>query len=792
MPDPNPFDQFDEPTPDPQATVTDTSPDIAPELMTPRFKAADEAVSRNAHQLQVLPFGSPQYNAALAQAKELEAEYNSAKLEALNNAHAGTSGEFIKDGGAYDAQGHYLGLVGSVTAGGDNQPTDRPGQNFFDQFDQDIGHQPPHDWKDELGIGGRNILEGVGGLPDILAGPLNVTTNALTGSHLSTHPFSDLASGGADVLGLPRAETDSEKMAAAIGRGGAGGLATGGAGVIPALTAMGSGMAAGGAGELARQNGVGPLGQTLAAMGAGLVVPGAAAAGGAVHNAVTAERELSPTMQAFDRQNVPAMSADVGGVVPKVLTAGTNSTLGTIPLHAAGENAIAATQAARGRIAGQIGRVGDNMTAGTAAQSGANTWLDTSNAEAARRYDAIPIDDNRPAILDNTRERLAAITQGLTSNKDLSPLWTEHPRLKASLEALTPEETAQSRAADLAKARSDLATAQHNASMQPTNTTLAALADAKDAYAAEVARGQTPLKDGSLSWADTKRLRTIVGQIIGKPGVASEGHTDAALRDLYGALSQDMKNTAKSEGTQASVAFNRANSFWNKRQQTISDVIEPILGKDKNATPEQAFRQIQSWAGNNGSFVRTAQLFKALPEEEANTVRASLFDKLGNVSAGRQNPEGTMFSPSDMLTQWNKMDPRAKRLLFNGDGYQRDIQDILTIAASQKSAGKFANTSRTGLAMHASPGVLISHNPVGLALQYGAGWILGHPQMARWLASSAKKPNVPAQLAHIDRLTAIAAAQPAIRDNVIQFQSRLRDAVQNPQPLAAQTQKADQ
>jgi hypothetical protein len=73
------FAQFDEPNASDQGAsegdVVDNSPKVSPEQMTPRLKAAQEAVWRNAHQLQVLPFNSPEYQAALTQGSQLTAEY---------------------------------------------------------------------------------------------------------------------------------------------------------------------------------------------------------------------------------------------------------------------------------------------------------------------------------------------------------------------------------------------------------------------------------------------------------------------------------------------------------------------------------------------------------------------------------------------------------------------------------------------------------------------------------------------------------------------------------------------
>jgi len=691
-------------------------------------------------------------------------------------------------------------------------PADDPYAHLADplQESSDPGADPlqAHGLGDELGIGARAILNGIGQLPDAAAkvGDLLDPSTYITGIHSKTDFGSRAANGLSDLAGFATPQTDGENLASAAISGATGGLLTaplGGEGAFLALASTLSGAGAGGASELARQNGAGPIGQLAAGIAGGFAGPAAIGGVGRVAGAFApeAERALSPVAQAFHDQNVSALPADVGGTGTRMATAAARTTLGGIPIHDAAQASVAAAGAARSRVAGTIGTVGDDLTAGQAAQAGANKFLTNSQDTAGRLYDAIPIAANTSAKLDNTRQALGQITRGMESNPELSQLWAEFPRLRASLEAITPAETAASRAADLTEAQASLARAQQQAALTPTPQTQSALADARQAYDAQVARQQERLQDGSVSWNDLKRLRSTVGEIIGKPGIASEGHVDAAMRDLYGALSQDMQATAQAEGPQAAAAFNRANTYWRARQQRIDDVITPILGKDGNATPESAFRTIQSWAGNKGSFIRTAQALRSLPEEEANAVRASIFDRLGNAPAGQQGAAGDVFSPSSFLTQWNRLPDKAKSVLFPGAQYQKDISDLVTIADAQKAAGKFANTSGTALAMHMAPGAgalaVFFHDPItGLASiggQLAAGKLLSSPKFARWLASSVKKPNAAAQLAHVDRLTGLAASQPAIANDVLNLQSRLREAfAQSPQPLAAQPQEQGQ
>ena len=93
-----------------------------------------------------------------------------------------------------------------------------------------------------FGVGVRNVATGVGGLLDLVAGPLNSAVNALPGEQgLSPTPFRDVADKIADVIGLSRPETKSERLLQAITEGGTQALATAGvAGAVAPLTSAAS------------------------------------------------------------------------------------------------------------------------------------------------------------------------------------------------------------------------------------------------------------------------------------------------------------------------------------------------------------------------------------------------------------------------------------------------------------------------------------------------------------------------------------------------------------------------
>jgi hypothetical protein len=164
-------------------------------------------------------------------------------------------------------------------------------------------------------------------------------------------------------------------------------------------------------------------------------------------------------------------------------------------------------------------------------QRGAEKFLTRSEERVGELYDAISVPPKAQAQTTNTKAALAEIIKGFESNPELSRIWTGHPRLAATLEALSAKEGQKT--------------------VGPAGY---------PRFQKQVGNGK--FEGGNLAWEDMKRLRTIVGQIVGKPGLESDGAADAAMRKFYGALTTDMEATATKTGPRALTEFNRATQYW--------------------------------------------------------------------------------------------------------------------------------------------------------------------------------------------------------------------------------------
>ena len=542
---------------------------------------------------------------------------------------------------------------------------------------------------------------------------------------------------------------------------------------------------------------------------------------------------LSPTpfdiKSAADRVGVDVLPADVGGPLVGRLTAGAAQTpFGAPPILSKAARAVEQGKAARDSAASAVTTPAvEEYGAGRAAQRGLTSWIKKTDDRTSRLYDAISVEPKTDATAQNTRGALKEITQGMESNPELSRIWTGHPRLRATLEALTPKDSSDEAQRALASATvlkeaasGELAAAQ--ARLDIALKTVSRPEDASNARSAMQAAIQKldkaksdiasagelasrPPEGGNVSWEDMKRLRSIVGEIIGSPSLSSEGNENAAMRKLYAALSEDMRATAEASGPKALREFERANSFTRARESRIKNVLVPILGKDGDKGGQAAFTQIQNWSRAKGETARMAQMMRSLPKDEAETVSATLISNLGKVPPGRQGAAGNSFSFNDFLTHWNQLDKLAKNTLFT-PGQRSSLEDLAIVAEGTKAGQRFANTSNTAgaIGVNATTGGLggamvalgSGHPLVALALstpaigQHITGRMMASPHFVRWLAKAPANPR--ASAAYIGKLKNIAAKDAALTADLTNFSNRIMSAMNDNYPTSAAASDQEQ
>lgn len=656
--------------------------------------------------------------------------------EVGNLPETGTPGETVKKNGVivafFDAQGNRNDIDSGSNFDANGDPI--PVEQLNAKADSLIG---------DLGAAGGDIAQGVGDMAGIVANPVNMAINAVTGSELST----DLGQTLRNATGLPESRNP---VASAINRGGAAALTGAGAATLLARGAgMGgnavvnalsqqpiqqgiAGASAGAASEGTRQAGGGPIAQGVAGLAGGLGGFGAANAAGAIAKRVGGvPNALS---EAAQRQGVQITPASAGGpATRRVSAAGVQSPLSAGPI-------IKASQTEQSQIGEAAARISRNALpedeAGQLVRDGADLFIKSTSAKGARLYD-----------------RAGEAAKGVT----IKP--------KAAISAIDG----------------------HIAELSKLKGTNAGTIKALETLKSDIA--------GGVDVAGLRGARTTLGGAVfdGKLRTSNE---QRIYKDVLNALSNDIDGGLRQAGrADAAGMFKTADKFWTQRVEQIDEVLQPILGKNKSG--EDILSAVERMAqGKTGGVKRLASLMKELPVEQAQGVRETVINRLGRATNGRQDDMGETFSPATFLTNWNKMSPKGKAILFGDSGLRRDLNDIAKLTNATKESAGYANVSNSSGGIWSNLGLLAAGGFVSPAAAAGAGAtqivvgrLMAWPRFANWLAKVPASPA--AQRQYLKKLPAIASAQPIIANDIKSVAAYLDDALAASPGRAAAQDESD-
>jgi hypothetical protein len=304
--------------------------------------------------------------------------------------------------------------------------------------------------------------------------------------------------------------------------------------------------------------------------------------------------------------------------------------------------------------------------------------------------------------------------------------------------------------------------------------------------------------NGQIPFAALQRVRGLVGEKLSNPSIASDVPT-AQLKQLYGALSDDIRAAAGKAGPEAQQAFQRANKYYSAGMGRMEGTLEPLV---RNKVPEKVFDAIVRGGKSGPTQIRT--VMRSLTPEQQDVVTGAVIRRMGTAVPSQQGAEGAEFSFNSLLTQWNQLDKGAKDAMFKRGRnvvMGQDLDALARYAERVKEASKaFANPSGTsGATIGGTLGLLSAGSVVAspvlgpgaltLPLLYGTGAgsanlgarLMTSPKFVHWLAQSTKlKPNgLPA---HIARLSGISQKEdPETQDAILRY----LDMMQAPEAVAA-------
>ncbi|MFM0501877.1 hypothetical protein [Paraburkholderia caffeinilytica] len=241
----------------------------------------------------------------------------------------------------------------------------------------------------------------------------------------------------------------------------------------------------------------------------------------------------------------------------------------------------------------------------------------------------------------------------------------------------------------------------------------------------------------NLPYEAVKKIRTLVGEQLEGSGLSPEVPR-SKWKSLYAALSKDLDAAATATGDPAAVkAMQRANSFTRAGHARIDDILDSVA--KKGAEPEKLFASAVNPADMQAGATKIATVMKSLSPTERDVVKSTFIRRMGLANAGAQNAEGDAFSSSTFLSNWNRMSPQAKSVMFSSkDGNLRASLDSIAKTADRiKQGGKvLSNPSGTAPVVAAT----------GLVSSVGAAIGTGSPQLAAGLLTSAAGANLTARL----------------------------------------------
>lgn len=187
-----------------------------------------------------------------------------------------------------------------------------------------------------------------------------------------------------------------------------------------------------------------------------------------------------------------------------------------------------------------------------------------------------------------------------------------------------------------------------------------------------------------LSYNALKRYRTEIGSTITQNAIT--GTDNGLAKSAYAALTQDMRDMAASAGDKALRKFERANTFYANGVSNIENRLSKYIGT--RADPATIINTIKS--SSKSSDFKVGAIMKAIPAQDRPFIRDAIMQQLGR----GQNGE---FSPARFFTDYSKISPEAKSVLFGGDGktLRKSLDNLASISKRLSDVAKFENLSRS-------------------------------------------------------------------------------------------------
>lgn len=199
---------------------------------------------------------------------------------------------------------------------------------------------------------------------------------------------------------------------------------------------------------------------------------------------------------------------------------------------------------------------------------------------------------------------------------------------------------------------------------------------------------------------------------------------NGALKQVWKSLNSDIMQGAEMVNPALRPEIADANSQYQVAQAQL-DVLHRVI--DKAGGPEKIFTSLMSGTKDGASDIRA--VVSQLSPADRQLLAAAQLRRMGLATPGAQGAAGDVFNASTFLTNWNRMHPDARAVLFGmlPDKYAASVTQLAKNAEALKSyAGILHNSSGTAPA-------LIGAGDIGSMLTF---LMTGHWHAAAALGSS--------------------------------------------------------
>ena len=276
----------------------------------------------------------------------------------------------------------------------------------------------------------------------------------------------------------------------------------------------------------------------------------------------------------------------------------------------------------------------------------------------------------------------------------------------------------------------------------PNTQAIAATLNARRTNAAlpgskNVAELEEALSRPGMNYEGVKDLRSYFGEMMNGAKEIPQGMSMGEVKQIYGALSQDMRLViARAGGPDGLKAYNAAEKAA-KRWAGVREDLQRILNVQSE---EGVFSKIITAAGSKSSadINFLGRVRGAVGPDKWNEVSAALIERLGKAPDGSFSPD-RMVGPSGL----GGLSEEGKRLLFRSTGKSSHadiIDDIATISKRFKQLNQYANPSGTGqTTLGGALGAGAVADPITTATTFlgslGISAVLSRPASARSMAA---------------------------------------------------------